>query len=157
MQYDLWTLSLWSFHTEVTSSVQQQLWNSVSPLLSRVPFNKEPVQHKRQHGHKSQIEPVIDLRRLDAALTHFLHVGPLSSRTNLPKHIIVSKILISSKSTLKVVFHLIALLYSFKSTIHAFLILWIQKIWMNSNVLFEPFLTISISLWEKTEQLNFTT
>lgn len=115
-----WTWSLWSFHTEVTSSVQQQLWNSVSPLLSRVPFNKEPVQHKRQHGHKPQIEPVVDLRRLDAALTHFLHVGPLSSRTNLPKHIIVSKILISSKSTLKVVFHLIALLYSFKSTIQCF-------------------------------------
>lgn len=133
-----WTLSLWSFHTEITSFVQQQLCTSVSPLLSRVPFNKEPVQHKRQHGHKSQIEPVIDLRRLDAALTHLLHVGALSSRTNLPKHIIVSKILISSKSTLKVVFHLIALLYSFKSTIQCFFKYfeykkseWIQMFYFN--------------------------
>lgn len=54
-----------------------------SPLLPGVPLDEEPVQHEGEHGHEAQIEPVVQLGGLSAALTHILEVGPLSAGTNL--------------------------------------------------------------------------
>lgn len=55
-----------------------------SPLFSRIPLDKKPVQHQWQDSHKAQVKPVIQLRGLIAAFTYLLEVGPLTSGTDLP-------------------------------------------------------------------------